>query len=187
MTFAEHDGLWWLKDKDLLIAAPLLKLRYEGQAVGFEVPVGKLYASRLLSQNIGVSVKTNEKLRTLRLRRPAKRHEPLSTPVRISVRSIFDEAELAKQIDHRAEQGCYPDGRVFVYRVDRDWYEVDWELTTFSQASVRQLAAAARNANEPLLCFEVQPRPRRGHARRAPAGGIESSASVVYGQLRLDL
>jgi hypothetical protein len=82
-------------------------------------------------------------------------------------------------------QGDAP-SRVYVYQVDSDWYEVDWELTGISEKRFQLLALAAYELKRTLECQLVAARPRR-RERFLRKGTLQVSEPVAYGQLKLAL
>jgi len=199
VVFEELNDLFWLRGVDAHLATELLGLRWEGRAVGFDREVALLHADSLLRRHVQVSIRTGALVRTLALRSEVKRVLPPATPICLVAQAFFDERELlrldrhlqrrtpqAPQLNEESagQRGGSP--RIYVYKVDSDWYEVDWELTAMSEKQFQLIVLAAYKSQGTIECQLVEARPRR-RERLLRKGTLQKGEPVAYGQLRLAL
>lgn len=78
-------------------------------------------------------------------------------------------------------------GTIYVYQVDVDLYEVDWELTTITPAVFEAVALVVHQAGQMLPCRLVGPKTRRRKNGNKPKMVLSIAEPVSYGQLRFAL
>lgn len=76
-------------------------------------------------------------------------------------------------------------GTIYVYQVDQDTYEIDWELTTMMPGAFEAVALAAHLSGQMLPCRLVLPKPKRGKEQNRPRLLLSFREPVTFGQLRM--
>lgn len=204
LLFEENGGLFWLRGKDLDRANSLLGLRCESPAVGFDFMTWAIQVAELAKRRVPVELVVGKSISKVRLLATP----PIvpSTPIDLSPVQLVGQAEMDRlsAIVARGESRVgefvatamkeTDDGPsrevespLFAYQVDRDLYEVDWELTIAARSTVEALLVEAHQDREMLHCQLVPARSGRAKSYR---GGISLSPikdRIAFGQLKLPL
>ena len=181
--FEERDELWWISGKDVSLARSHLGLRCYGERVGFDPAAGKGYARLLVAQGIQVDLRRGDKTFNLnnRLRDngraplmcrlvwmdpqlllPASRLAELRRRVSCDHPSNHDLAErLQEALSLGRSRVMFEFGKLYVYEVEPNTYEIDWRLSTVQPDIFETMAAVASGGGHKLPCHLVLPKGQR--------------------------
>lgn len=210
VLFEERDGIYWLRGADVQRAHAVLGLACDGTALGFDPEIAAIYANQFLKRHFKVAVQRGTTVRFLTLRRLSKQGAIPFTPLFLAPTLLLDERDLktlrsrlpskhsplrsaveriARILSEDDKSALNDLGRLYVFKVWDDMYEVDWGLTTLSRVTFEAVALLAHERRETLACRLVAPkgqRERHSAAKRAEPR-VTRSEPVTYGQLRLPL
>ena len=211
LIFEEVDGIFWLKGNDLERASKLLDLGDCDRPVGFEGATLSGYLEVLADKGVkvaflrGSTIIMAEPHRVRQVPRQVK-----GTPIGLAPELLLGRQELDRlhetvrrghsylsglvdrvltQYAAKPEKFISELGKLYVYQVAEDMYEVDWELTRLTKVTFEAAAIVADAHGSKLRCWLVAPKGRRkgGAAPRPTENKLTVSQPVTYGQLRLTL
>jgi hypothetical protein len=208
IVFEEKDGLYWLRGEHLARAKGALGLRCETPAVGFDRLNWSVYVADLSKKRLPIHVVRDNMLFTVTMNSREQASQIHSIAADLTPHQLVGDKEIERLVTcltrkhsrvgelvrhlrarfARGDQEIWSDpGVLYAYQAFDDVYEVDWDLTQVSHATVDALLLTAHLEHTPLPCQVVPPKPRREHLPRRSAPAIQLSAPVPFGQLRLPL
>lgn len=174
ITFEERDSFWWLRGRNLTDFRRLTGLRCDGEAAGLDINSVYTWAEYLAPLGVSVVLARGKQLTTVTCAPQPQRQTVASTAILMAAELLMDAAEREQAIrrlhlsaDQLKAIVCNELGKLYVYRVTDELYEIDWELTRLPRASVESLIVAAHHQRRQVSCRLVAPKPQRN--RRQPA------------------
>ncbi len=209
ILFEERDGIYWLRGQDLERAKKALRLDCDGaKAVGFPSQMFSVYVEQLFQKRLRVGVLQGNTVRAITHHRPCKPTKIASAYIGLAPELLFEQRELDRMERHFAKaqfevqdlverlRSELTDGHIehstswaiiYVYKVAKDLYEIDWELTITPRIIVEAMVVIAHQTRRMLRCQLVPPKSWRGKKQPTPKPAIEIGKPVTYGQLSLPL
>ena len=154
ILFEKKEGVYYLRGKDLAQAKKVLGLECEDNtALGFDNISLSVYLKQLLGKGLRVGIRQGNIVHAVKLGNTTRSHKVASIAIGLAPKLLLDQTELDR-LQHRFGNGhsTFRDrvqevreeiskgqattlkdfGTIYVYQVDQDTYEIDWQLTTMT-------------------------------------------------------
>lgn len=208
ILFEEQAGFYWLRGKDLAHTRNILPIKSIADSVGFDQATVSAFAKQLNKKGIEVGILKGNAVRTLQFRLSKKSVKVPCTTIGLAPKLLLGREDLQRlqacltrkhsplrdltqkiraELSNDHGSNITDFGRLYVYQVSEDIYEVDWELSTISKTTFEALALATHLAGKMLPCHLVLPKSKRKKNGTTPKPVVMFSEPVTYGQLRLPI
>ncbi len=206
ILFEKKEGVYYLRGKDLAQVRKVLGLECDGTTVGFDDIGLSVYLKQLLGRGLQVGIRQGDTVHAVRFCNTSSSYKVISTAIGLAPKLLLGEKELDR-LQHRFGNGhstfsnrvhevrerifkgqgmtLKDFGTIYVYQVDQDTYEIDWELTTMTASAFEAVALAAHLSGQMLPCRLVLPKPKRSKKQNRPKLLFSVCEPVTFGQLKM--